>query len=175
MAVTNSAGVEAPRGELTLIRVFNAPRELVFKAWTDPKHLSQWWGPGMFTNPVCEVDPRPGGALYIIMRAPDGMEHTVSGVFKEIVSPERLVFTNNALDSEGNLLLEGLTKVYFEDQGGKTKLTLETSVVGLVEIAAQMIKGMEAGWSQSLDRLQEHVTLVSEGIALPVSEETTSE
>ena len=86
------------------------------------------------------------------------MEHTVSGVFQEYVSPERLVFTNNALDGDGNLLLEGLTKVYFEDQGSKTKLTLETSVIGLVEIAAQMIKGMEAGWSQSLDRLEEHVT-----------------
>ena len=148
-------GVEAPHGELTLVRVFNAPRELVFKAWTDPKHLAQWWGPSNFTNPVCQVDPTPGGAIFIVMRAPDGTEHPMSGVFQEVVAPERLVFSNNALAGDGSYLLEGLTKVYFEDHEGKTKMTLETAVVGLVEMAAQMIEGMETGWSQSLVRLEE--------------------
>src|SRR5579862_4597024 len=92
-------------GEVTLTRIFDAPRELVFEAWTNPVHLQRWWGPHHFTNPVCEVDPKVGGAWKIVMRGPAGMEHTSQGVYREIVPPERLVFTNNALDKDGKLLL----------------------------------------------------------------------
>lgn len=141
------------KGELVITRVFDAPPDIVFKAWTDPKQMEQWWGPDCFTNPVCELDPRPGGVWRIIMRAPDGMEYECGGVYREVVKPERLVFTNNAYDREGQSLLEGVTSVTFAAQGGKTKLTLETRVVGLVSYAAQMLAGMEAGWNQSLDRL----------------------
>ena len=81
--------------ELTLTRVFDAPRERVWDAWTDPKLLAQWWGPQGFTSPVCEVDARPGGALLIHMSGM-GMLAPMTGIFKEVVKPERLVFTNNA-------------------------------------------------------------------------------
>jgi uncharacterized protein YndB with AHSA1/START domain len=140
--------------EVTITRLFDAPRVLVFEAWTNPQHLARWWGPKGFSNPVCEADVRPGGAWRIVMRAPDGTEHPCGGVYREIVVPERLVFTNNAWDRDGKPVLDGLTTVAFTEQGGKTKLVLQTRATGLVPYAAQMLKGMEAGWTQSLERLE---------------------
>jgi uncharacterized protein YndB with AHSA1/START domain len=148
-----SAGFVRPERNIVLSRILDAPRELVFKLWTDPAHLAMWWGPKNFTNPVCEVDARPGGALGIVMRAKDGAEHPMKCVFREVIPPGKLVFTNIAVDCAGNVLLEGLTSVTFEDIGGKTKLTVETGAVGMVEMAAGMLQGMDAGWGQSLDKL----------------------
>lgn len=141
------------RGELTLTRVFDAPRTLVFDAWTDARHMAQWWGPHDFTNPVCEIEPRVGGRIAIHMRGPDRTTHVTQGEFLEFVRPEKLVFINNARDLAGNLLLEGRTSVQFAEDGGKTTMTLHTRVRGLVPIAPMMLKGMEMGWSQSLERL----------------------
>jgi uncharacterized protein YndB with AHSA1/START domain len=140
-------------GELTLTRVFNAPRTLVFDAWTDAKHMAQWWGPHHFTNPVCEIEARAGGRINIHMRGTDGTTHVTQGQFVEFVRPEKLVFINNARDLNGTLLLEGMTTVLFADEGGKTRLTLHTRVKGHVPMAPMMLKGMEMGWSQSLERL----------------------
>ncbi|HEX9255024.1 MAG TPA: SRPBCC domain-containing protein, partial [Candidatus Angelobacter sp.] len=84
---------------------------------------------------------------------PDGVEYECGGIYREVVALERLVFTNNAFDSEGKSLLEGVTSVTFAAQGAKTTLTVETRMVGKVSYAAQMLAGMEAGWNQSLDRL----------------------
>ncbi|HLK08914.1 MAG TPA: SRPBCC domain-containing protein [Candidatus Angelobacter sp.] len=153
----NNAASGKLQAELVITRVFDAPPDVVFKAWTDPRQMAQWWGPKNFTNPVCELDVRPGGAWRIVMRAPDGTEYISAGVYSEVVKPERLVFTNNAYDHEGKSLLEGVTSVTFQAQGAKTKLTLETRVVGKVSYAAQMLAGMEAGWNQSLDRLADLV------------------
>jgi uncharacterized protein YndB with AHSA1/START domain len=139
--------------ELTITRVFDAPRALVFKAWTDPKHLAQWWGPQGFTNPVCEIDVRPGGALRIHMRAPDGSIYPMKGVIREIVAPERLVFSNIAVDQSGNNVIEGLTTVLFAEEHGKTKMTLHTKAVAVAEIAIAYLQGMEIGWTQSVDKL----------------------
>ena len=155
--ITKADAKPAAERELTITRIIDAPRELVFKAWTDPKHLAQWWGPKGFTNPVCEVDARPGGALRIVMRAPDGADYPMKGVFREIVEPERLVFTNIAVDAAGHHLLEGLTTVTFADHGGKTRLTVHTRAVALVAPAVRMVEGMDAGWTQSIDRLEAHV------------------
>ena len=155
MAARSSTATQSAERELVITRIFDAPRELVFKAWTDPRHVAQWWGPKGFTNPVCEMDVRPGGALRIVMRAPDGADHAMKGVFREVVEPERLVFTNIAVDAQGNTLLEGLTIVTFAEHGGKTKLTLQTSAAGVAAEAAQMLAGMEQGWTQSLDRLED--------------------
>ena len=143
--------------EVIITRIFDAPRELVFKAWTDPKHMIRWWGPHRFTNSACEMDVRVGGTWHIVMRGPNGVDYPCRGVYREIVELERLVFTNNAEDTAGNLLLEGLTTVTFEDYGGKTKLTLQTRAVGLVPDAPSMLAGMEMGWTQSLERLDAHV------------------
>lgn len=144
--------------EITLTRLYAAPRELVFKMWTDPQHLKRWWGPSMFTNPVCEVDLRPGGKWRIVMRSPDGTDYPGAGIYREIVPPERLVFTNNAEDAQGNILLAGETTVTFENGAeGKTELTLHTRATVVDPIAASYIQGMEAGWSQSLDSLAKEI------------------
>ena len=140
-------------GELTLTRVFDAPRMLVFDAWTDAKHMAQWWGPHHFTNPVCEIEARAGGRINIHMRGADGTTHVTQGAFVEFVRPEKLVFVNNARDLNGTLLLEGMTTVRFADEGGKTRMTLHTRAKGHVPMAPMMLKGMEMGWSQSLERL----------------------
>ena len=154
----NSPGGKLTERTVVITRVFDAPRSLVFKAWTDPAHLAQWWGPKGFTNPVCEVDLRLGGTLRIVMRAPDGAEHPMTGVFREITPPERLVFTNLATDREGKILLEGLTIVTLAEHGaGQTKLTLESRAIARVDFASRMLEGMEIGWTQSIDRLGDHV------------------
>jgi uncharacterized protein YndB with AHSA1/START domain len=153
MTTTNpSPGALAPR-ELTLTRLIDAPRALVFQAWTDPQHLAQWWGPQGFTNPVCEVDLRPGGAIRIDMRGPDGSIYPLRGVFREVVAPERLVFTNDALDAAGQLLIEGITTVTFAEQDGKTLLTVQDRILNAAPGAADALAGMDEGWNQSLDRL----------------------
>ncbi len=144
-------------GTVTLTRVFDAPRALVWQAWTDPKRMAQWFGPRDFTNPVVELDVRVGGALRIVMRGPSGTDYPMKGVFTEVVPPERLVFNNIAVDMDGNHLLESETTVTFAGQGGKTRLTLHTHAVGRVPIARQMLAGMEVGWTQSIDKLEELV------------------
>jgi uncharacterized protein YndB with AHSA1/START domain len=148
----NDAALPTER-EVVLTRIFDAPRSLVFKAWTDPKHLQRWFGPKPFTNPVCEVDLRVGGKWRIVMRAPNGEEFPAVGVYKEIVEPERLAFTNNAIDKDGNVIIEGFTTVSFTEENGKTKLTLQTRGTARVAYAAAYLQGMEAGWSQSLEKL----------------------
>jgi len=151
------------RMEVKFTRVFDAPRQLVFKAWTDPKHVAQWWGPTGFTNPRCELDVRPGGAIRIDMRGPDGTVYPMSGVYQEIVEPERLVFTSIALDDAGNPLFENLNTVTFTEHAGKTTITLQTCVIKSTDKALQYLKGMEIGWSMSLDRLEAHIMKAAKG------------
>lgn len=146
--------------ELVLERTFDAPRTLVFDAWTDPKHLARWWGPSGFTNPRCEVDARPGGAIRIDMRGPDGTVYPMTGTFTEVVRPERLAFTAVAYDSEGNSVLEDLTTVTFEERGGRTTIRIEARVLRVSGIGAEYVKGMAEGWSQSVDRLEDLVPSV---------------
>jgi len=143
---------------LSITRVFDAPRDLVFKAWTDVSHLKRWWGPREFTNPVCEIDLRSGGAIRIDMRSPDGTVYPMKGIFQEIVVPERLIFTSIAMDDTGAPLFEILNTVLFSDENGKTKLTVQARVLRATADASQYLDGMEEGWSQSLDRLSEVLT-----------------
>ena len=144
---------------LILERIIDAPRDLVFKAWTDPQQMAQWWGPKYFTNPVCELDARPGGAILIHMRGPDGAIYPMEGEFVEVIPPERLVMTSRAFGAEdGPFLLEEITTVTFEEQGGKTKLTVHAAITRATAEAAGALAGMEEGWNQSLDRLADYVT-----------------
>jgi uncharacterized protein YndB with AHSA1/START domain len=156
-----SSGAEPGNGEFVITRVFDAPRELVFKAWTDPKRVARWWGPFGFTNPVCELDVRPGGAIRIHMRGPDGTIYPMTGVYHEIVEPERLVFTSAALDGKGNPLFEVLHTITFAEQGGKTTLIMKARIAKTTLEAAPYLAGMETGWKQSADRLVEHMAKTS--------------
>jgi uncharacterized protein YndB with AHSA1/START domain len=153
----NNTAATAPYRELTITRIFDAPRELVFKMWTEPKHLKQWWGPKIFTTPVCEMDLRVGGAFRMVMHSPEWGNAPMKGVFREIKPPEWLVFTNIAVDENDDTLVEGVTTVHFEDHRGKTKLTLHTTARGVAAIAAQMIAGMEQGWTESIDKLETYL------------------
>jgi uncharacterized protein YndB with AHSA1/START domain len=132
-------------------------RENLYSRWTDPKRVARWWGPRGFTNPVCELDARPGGAIRIHMRGPDGVVYPMTGVYDEIVEPERIVFTSAALDAEGKPMFEVLTTVTFAEQGGKTKQILRARVINRTAQAAPYLAGMEAGWTQSLERLAEEL------------------
>jgi uncharacterized protein YndB with AHSA1/START domain len=169
---SSSAPTEFSEWDLVITRVFDAPRELVFKLWTDSKHMAQWWGPNGFTNPVCELDLRPGGAIRIHMRAPNGVVYPMTGVFKEVLEPERLVFVSSALDDNGNSMFEVLNTITFAEQNGKTSLTMQARVLATTALAPQHLKGMQAGWTQSLDRLAALLGSVAE--EEPTNERSTS-
>lgn len=155
--------------DFIITRTFDAPRELVWKAWTDPKHMTQWWGPRGFTNPVWDMDFRPGGAYRFVMRAPDGAEYPAKGKYMEIVEPERLVFTMDCSEHpdswhdmvnpnrKGNRNPAGemVSTVTFENLDGKTKLTIRTTFETAAIRDAMVKMGMNEGWSSSLDRLAE--------------------
>jgi uncharacterized protein YndB with AHSA1/START domain len=143
--------------EFVITHEFAAPRELVCQAWTDPRHLAQWWGPRGFTNPVCQWDARAGQVIHVVMRAPNGAEYPMGGEFREVVPPERLVFTSGALDEKGKLLFEFLHAVTLAEQKGKTLLTIRSRVTMTTPEAGKYIGGFEAGMTQSLVRLAEHL------------------
>ena len=153
----NQAARSNAEQSMLMTRVFNAPRALVFKAWTDPQQLKRWWGPKGFTNPVCDADARPGGALLIHMRGPDGTVHVMTGVYEEVIEPERLVFVSSALDQNGQPLFETRNTITFADEGAKTKLTVHATVSKIRPEAARALAGMEIGWSMTLDRLDQEV------------------
>jgi uncharacterized protein YndB with AHSA1/START domain len=139
--------------ELTITRLIHAPVALVFKAWTDTKMLATWWGPKGFTNPVCEIDVKPGGRIYIEMTAPDGTAYPMDGVFHEILAPEKLVFTSAALDENKKRLFEIMNTVTFAEENGKTKLTVHVKVTNIHSTSGHYLKGMNEGWSQSIEKL----------------------
>jgi uncharacterized protein YndB with AHSA1/START domain len=157
-------GVEPAEQELVIERIFDAPRELVFKAWTEPDRMMRWWGPKGFTTPFCQIDLRVGGTFLYCMRSPEGKDYWNTGVYREIVEPERIVCTDSFADEQGNVVpashygmpgdwpLEMLVTVTFEEYEGKTKMTLRH--VGLPSTIEQ---DASAGWNESFDKLAEEL------------------
>jgi uncharacterized protein YndB with AHSA1/START domain len=155
--------------ELVITRVFNAPRELVYKVWTDPKHVANWWGPKVFTNPVCDIDLRVGGAFHFVMRSPMGDEFPMHGKYLKIIKNERIVYTDDLYkqadmwkmmigdkvsDDVDFNTIHNVVTVVFEDEGDKTKVTLTTTFVS-AEVKDAMIKmQMVEGWTESLEKLE---------------------
>jgi uncharacterized protein YndB with AHSA1/START domain len=160
-------GAKAGERELVITRVFDAPRELVWKAWTEPELLKKWWGPKDFTVPHISIDLRPGGKYVYCMRGagPDGVikDYCGTGVYEEIVPLERIVCTDSFADEQGNVVpasqygMEGdwplalLVTVTFETEGDGTKFTLRHAGIP----AGQMRELTEAGWKESFDKLAE--------------------
>jgi uncharacterized protein YndB with AHSA1/START domain len=140
--------------EITITRVVDAPRDLVWTAWTEPEHLAQWWGPAGWSNPLPNVsmDVRPGGAFRITsVSDADGSEMPTSGVYREVVEPERLVFEEPA---EGSWHEGAVSAVTFNDLGdGRTEIFLEATI----HTTDEMRPPAEAGMRGSLDRLAEHL------------------
>jgi uncharacterized protein YndB with AHSA1/START domain len=144
--------------ELAFTHPLDAPRHLVFKAWTDPAVLARWWGPHGFTNPVCELDVQTGGTLRIVTRGPDGNRTVIIGVYLIINAPERLAFTSTTLDKEGKALFQALNIVTFAKRDDKTTMTLLSRIVKPIpETVTDLVK-MEQNWSQSLERLSGELT-----------------
>jgi uncharacterized protein YndB with AHSA1/START domain len=142
---------EPGRPDLQMSREFNAPRELVFKAFIDPALVAQWWGPREVTTVVDKLEPRMGGIWRFVQRGADG-EWGFRGVFHQVQAPERLVYTFEFEPMEGHILLETIT---LEERNGKTLVT-DTSVFQSVEDRDGMIaSGMEGGAEESWDRLEE--------------------
>src|SRR3989475_10221080 len=155
------APAKAANRELVIVRVLDAPRALVWKAWTEPERLKRWWGPRTFTTPVAKIDLRVGGAFLYCMRQPDGKDIWGTGVYREIVPLKRIVYTDSFADEKGNVVpatyyglsrafpLEMQVTVTFEDHDGKTKITLHH--VGIP--ASPDRDGANQGWNESLDKL----------------------
>ena len=140
--------------DLVLDRVFDAPRDLVFRAWTDPKMVARWWGPHHFDAPLVEFDVRAGGAIRIDMRAPDGTVLPMGGFFREVTPPSKLVFTARAMeDADGNAQPETLNTVTFTAYGNKTGVHLHVQGTHAAPGAQQALAGMAEGWTQTLDKL----------------------
>jgi len=169
MGATNSGTTTSARSadrEIVITRVFDAPRDLVFKAWTEPERVMRWWGPDGFTTPVCKIDLRPGGVFHNCMRPPEGRDFWSKGVYREIVEPERIGCSDFFSDEEGNLVqpthygmspewpAEALVTVTFAEHDGKTKFTLHHAVGSAPASERDQCR---AGWTESLDRLAEYL------------------
>jgi uncharacterized protein YndB with AHSA1/START domain len=154
-----SKTVTAP-AERTLVitRVFDAPRELVFQAWTDPRHLVNWMGPRGFRSSVEHSDLRVGGGYRIHMRGPEGEDHWTQGTFREILAPERLVMAGCWADAQGNPTSpETLLTISFEDNEGQTRMTLHQAVFESVTARDEH----RGGWNSSFDRLAEYLATIN--------------
>ena len=152
-----------------ITRVFDAPREAVWKAWTDPEHMKRWWGPKDYTCPVCKIDLRVGGKYLNCMRSPEGKDYWSTGVYRELVEPERIVYTDSFSDANGNIVpathygmgedipLEMLVTVTLAEHAGKTTMKLRHAGMP----SGTMSEMANAGWNESFDKLAEHVEAAS--------------
>jgi uncharacterized protein YndB with AHSA1/START domain len=152
--------VEPGKQEIVITQLYNAPRELVFKAYTDPNLISKWWGPKRYTTIVDKMDVRPGGIWRFINRDKDGAEYAFHGVYHEVSPPMRLVYTFEFEGMPGHVSFE---TVMLEEQDGKTKVT-DKVVFQSVEDRDMMVKtGMKEGATESMERFSELLTKFSGG------------
>lgn len=143
--------------EIVITRVFDAPRATVWKAWTEAKYLTQWWGPNGWSLPVCEVDLRPGGTWFYCMQGPDAMQSCGVSVYQEIVAPERLVYTDAFADAQGNVVKtmpEALITLEFIEDGGKTTVRSVTLYASAENRDTVLKMGVLQGITETLDRLE---------------------
>jgi uncharacterized protein YndB with AHSA1/START domain len=156
MAKRKSNAPAKPAGRsLTITRIFDAPRALVFEAWTKEKHLSRWCAPKGITIPFSEGEIRPGGAWRSCMRMPDGTDCWLSGVYREVVPNDLLVFTH-AWEENGQRGHETVVTVRFADHDGKTKLTFHQALFD--SVASR--NGHKGGWTECLDNLAELLSVL---------------
>lgn len=169
------ARMSSPR-EFVITRIFGAPRELVFKAWTESEHLTKWWGPKGFTMKTCKLDLRAGGIFHYSMRSPDGHEMWGKFVFREIIRLDRLVFINSFSDEEGKLTrhplsptwpLEVLSTLTFSERDGKTTVELRGVPINATEAERKTFEdgfsSMQKGFSGTMNQLADYLALQKGG------------
>ncbi len=157
--------------DFTITREFDAPRELVFKAWTDCSHFSQWWGPRDFTTSHCSIDARPGGRWHSAMRSPEGNDFWSSGTFVELDAPSRFVIDEGFSDEQGNRVSpqeygmtddmpsEDRVTVTLEEHGGRTRMTMRQGIPP--DVAER--NGAPQGWRETFDKLDAYLSELQRG------------
>jgi uncharacterized protein YndB with AHSA1/START domain len=144
--------IEPGKQEITSTTVLDAPRELVFRAYTDPKLFAQWWGPRRYTNTIDKFDARRGGEWRVVQRAADGGEHGFRGVHHDVIAPERIVATFEYEGVPGHVALQVTT---FEPLGNKTRLVAHTVFESVADRDGMVASGMQEGADESMERLAE--------------------
>ena len=144
----------ASERQIIITRTFNAPRDLVWKMFTEPGHIKRWWGPKGFTTPVCEIDLRVGGIWHYVLRSPDGFEFAVDQIYHEIKAPERIVYGQSAATPESEETTHTLT---FEQLDGQTKVTLISQFSTDAEYDETVRRGFAVGVGEGLDTLEEYL------------------
>ncbi len=158
MPAKTSFTIEPGKPTVVIRRLFDAPRHLVFAAWTKPEHVARWYGWRESTLSECRIDLRPGGAWRYVIRMPDGSEHGFGGVYREVVPPERLVYT---FCYDGYPDAEAIETVIFEERNAKTLLTSTLLHKSVENRDGHVASGMEAGAAETLDRLAELLASLS--------------
>lgn len=162
MGNTSNSTPSQDEHTIVITRTFNAPRDLVWRVWTEPAHIAQWWGPKGFTTRVEEMDLRPGGKSRYVMIGPDGAEYPGEGVFQEVVPQERIVTTDKFgedyqpttdVDLPQGMVLTAI----FEDLGHQTRLTLQIVHPTVEEKRKHEEMGVVAGWNSSFDCMDEYL------------------
>lgn len=146
----SGSGESSAERELILTRAFKAPLQLVWKAWTEPERLKQWFGPNGFTVPVCKMDVRSGGAFHFVFRGPDGTEFPADSTYLDVVDQTWIVFRGAIDNVPGHHVL---TMITFADRGTETKLTVHQAF----SFESDATRGAPIGWGQTLDHLAEYV------------------
>ncbi|GAB4182336.1 MAG: SRPBCC domain-containing protein [Coleofasciculaceae cyanobacterium] len=154
MVAKDTETIATSERELTITRVFNAPRSLVFKVWTQPEHFSRWLGPKDFTTIGCQMNVQVGGMYRACIRSPEGNDHWMQGVYREITEPERLVFTFAWEDENNQPKHETLVTVTFEEHDNKTLMTFQQAIFESIESR----DSHNTGWSECFDRLATYLT-----------------
>ena len=150
----------ANNNELIITRTFDAPRALVWQAWTDPKHIMQWWGPAGFNNEACESDLRVGGRFRLAMRAPDGNVYPCIGTFREVIEHQRIVYDGEAAEGHpcgAGIPPRAVVTISFDEQQGKTRLTLHTRFASVERKVAAGDARFVVSWEEALGRLAGHL------------------
>jgi len=162
---------ETPGKDFVITHLYHAPCILVWKTWTDPKQLAQWFGPTVFTNRV-DIDLRPGGSFHIVMVSPDGVDYPMGGIYLEITEPKKLVLkincdehpqewhelVNKNRETKGTKLPEMIWTITFEEHSDKTTLTIRLQFTEVTDRDALLKLGMREGWAESLDKLENLLT-----------------
>jgi uncharacterized protein YndB with AHSA1/START domain len=139
--------------EIVMTRLFDAPRSVVFDAWTKAEHVAHWWDPSGVPLSVCEIDLRPNGAFRWVNRGPNGVEYPFTGTYREIMAPERLVFTARTFQSSP----ESVATLIFSEDGGKTKLTMTIECQSIEDRDALLQMRVDAGTARTLENLADYL------------------